>query len=62
MRANVENAAKLQHVLAVYEAAFGQMINKDKSSAMFSKCTFVRVKEAVIGVLASRMDQEMRDT
>jgi hypothetical protein len=40
----------------------GLVINKDKSSTMFSKGTSIRVKEAVIGVLASRMNQEMRDT
>jgi hypothetical protein len=51
MKANVENATKLQQILALYESQSGQMINKEKSSAMFSKGTKPSVKQAVLGVL-----------
>jgi hypothetical protein len=39
MRANASNAAKLQQIPALYERQSGQLINKDKSSAMFSRGT-----------------------
>jgi hypothetical protein len=48
MRANVQSAKKLQEILALYEAQSGQMINKDKSSALFSKGTRFRTKSAVL--------------
>jgi hypothetical protein len=51
MKANASNATKLQQILALYESQSGQMINKDKSSAMFSKGTNRRAKQEVLGVL-----------
>ena len=51
MKANASSAAKLQNILAMYEAHSGQMINKEKSSAMFSKGTTRGAKQAVLGVL-----------
>jgi hypothetical protein len=36
MRARNEEAAELKRILEVYERASGQMINKDKSSILFS--------------------------
>jgi hypothetical protein len=51
MRANASNAAKLQQILALYERQSGQMINKDKSSAMFSRGTGQRAKQELLGVL-----------
>ena len=37
LKVNDENANCLQHVLQLYEECSGQMINKDKSSILFSK-------------------------
>jgi hypothetical protein len=37
MIANVANATKLHQILALYEVQSGQMINKSKSSELFSK-------------------------
>jgi hypothetical protein len=51
MKATTQGAQKLQEVLALYEANSGQMINKDKSSAFFSKGTRARTKSAVLNVL-----------
>jgi hypothetical protein len=51
MKANVMNARELQHILALYEGQSGQMINKEKSTAMFSKGTKNGVKQAVLSVL-----------
>jgi hypothetical protein len=39
MRARADDAKELRHILEVYEQASGQMINKDKSSIMFSPNT-----------------------
>jgi hypothetical protein len=36
MRARNEEAAELKRILEAYERASGQMINKDKSSILFS--------------------------
>ena len=51
MKANVANARKLNEILALYESQSGQMINKDKSAAMFSKGTKESAKQAVLGEL-----------
>ena len=51
MKANAANARKLNEILALYESQSGQMINKDKSSAMFSKGTKDGAKQAVLGEL-----------
>ena len=39
MRAKKEDAHVLKHILEIYERALGQVINKDKSSIMFSPNT-----------------------
>ena len=51
MKANVENAARLNQILQLYGCHSGQVINKDKSSAFFSKGTSPGVKRAVLNVL-----------
>jgi hypothetical protein len=43
MKATSSNASCLREVLELYEACYGQQINKEKSSIMFSKNTKVRV-------------------
>jgi hypothetical protein len=44
MKATSSNASCFSDVLELYEACFGQQINKEKSSIMFSKNTKVRVR------------------
>jgi hypothetical protein len=39
LKVDEKNANHLQHVLQLYEACSGQMINKEKSSILFSKNT-----------------------
>jgi hypothetical protein len=39
MKANEASALKLQSILALYEDVSGQMLNKEKSTVMFSKWT-----------------------
>jgi hypothetical protein len=61
MKATTACAQKLQQILALYEAQSGQMINKEKSSAFFSKGTRHRTKRAVLNVLGiSRESQNQR--
>jgi hypothetical protein len=60
MRENVQSAKKLQEILALYEAQSGQMINKEKSLALFSKGTRFRTKSAVLqglGILRESQNQ-----
>ena len=51
MKANVSNAQKLQQILALYEEQSGQMINKEKSAATFSKGTTQSAKQEVLRAL-----------
>lgn len=51
MKADEANARRLKHILAVYEGASGQMINKDKSSVLFSKGTGDRTRRKVLNIL-----------
>jgi hypothetical protein len=51
MKAYVVNAQKLQDIFALYGGQSGQLINKEKSAAMFNKGTKLLVKQAVLGVL-----------
>lgn len=52
MKANVASALKLREILGLYEAHSGQMINKAKSSAMFSKETTMATKMMVLQALS----------
>jgi hypothetical protein len=61
MKANAQCARKLQEILALYEAQSGQMINKDKSSAFFSKGVRFRTKASVLNALGiPRESQNLR--
>jgi hypothetical protein len=51
MKATTQSASKLQQILALYEDQSGQMINKDKSSAYFSKGNRARTKNAELNVM-----------
>jgi len=51
MRATSESATRLQEILDVYEKQSGQKINRDKSSAFFSKKTSNHNKQQVLQVL-----------
>ena len=51
MKATAQGAARLQSILALYESQSGQMINKKKSSATFSKGTTSAVKSDVLHIL-----------
>ena len=48
VRANGEDATKLQGILNLYAECLGQVINKDKSAIMFSKNTSARCKSTVM--------------
>ena len=48
IRANKENALHLQGILHLYELCSGQIINKDKSTVLFSKNTSNQHKEEVM--------------
>ena len=48
MKASAECANKLQEILALYELQPGQMVNKDESSAFFSKGIRQNVKVQVL--------------
>lgn len=45
MEANADSAQEVNRILNTYEAFSGQMINKDKSSILFSKNTRPKQKE-----------------
>ena len=51
MKATSESATRLQEILDVYEKQSGQKINRDKSSAFFSKKTSNHNKQQVLQVL-----------
>ena len=54
MKANEPSARRLQEILALYEDASGQMINKEKSAVMFSKGTSQRAKRNFQRILQIR--------
>jgi hypothetical protein len=58
MEASTESAAEINSILRQYEEASGQIINRDKSSILFSNNTSRRKKEAVMGVLGLRLEAE----
>lgn len=58
LKVNDENANCLQHVLQLYEDCSGQMINKDKSSVLFSRNTKNEEKKAFLAAL--QVSQEAR--
>ena len=43
----MEECEKIQELLAYYEEALGQMVNKDKTTLFFSKNTDVQTQEAI---------------
>jgi hypothetical protein len=47
MRAKAGDAQELKHILQVYEDASGQVINRDKSSILFSPNTNERIRRQV---------------
>jgi hypothetical protein len=51
IRANEANARSLMDILDLYEGQSGQMINKEKSSVMFSRGASRANKQMVLGVL-----------
>ena len=46
-RSTLEECEKIQELLAYYEEALGQMVNKDKTTLFFSKNTDVQTQEAI---------------
>ena len=46
-RSTLEECEKIQELLACYEEASGQMVNKDKTTLFFSKNTDVHVQEVI---------------
>lgn len=51
MKATAASANRLQEILALYESQSGQKINRDKSSAFFSKGTSIVTKHQVLQAL-----------
>ena len=51
MEANAESAQEINRILNLYEAASGQVINKDKSSILFSANTRQGLKEKMKSIL-----------
>ena len=46
-RSTLEECEKIQQILAYYEEAMGQVVNKDKTTLFFSKNTSVQSQEAI---------------
>jgi hypothetical protein len=59
MRARAGDAKELKRLLDIYEKASGQMINRDKSSIMFSPNTRTSVRQQMRGALS--ISQEARN-
>jgi hypothetical protein len=57
-----QGTTHLQEILSLYEDCSGQIINKDKSSIMFSKNTGEGVRESVMAALQLMLRREMRST
>jgi hypothetical protein len=51
LKAEEGNAREVQRILNVYERCSGQMINKEKSSVLFSKNTIQEKREEVKSIL-----------
>jgi len=64
MRARASDAQELGHNLEIYERALGQVINKYKSSIMFSPNTNKQVRDqmrSILSILAeTRSDRYLR--
>jgi hypothetical protein len=54
-----QGTTHLQEILSLYEDCSGQIINKDKSSIMFSKNTGEGVRESVMAALQLMLRREM---
>ena len=52
MRATASDAQELKRILEVYERASGQVINRDKSSIMFSPNTSHQVRNSMVSGLS----------
>lgn len=59
MKATSESATRLQEILDVYEKQSGQKINRNKSSAFFSKKTCNHNKQQVLQVLGICTETQM---
>lgn len=59
MKARSVDANTLKHILRTYELASGQMINKDKSSILFSPNTGESTKQQIRSILS--INQEARN-
>jgi hypothetical protein len=57
MRARSEEAAELRRILEVYERVLGQVINKDKSSILFSPNTARAVRDEMKATLSISQDK-----
>jgi hypothetical protein len=51
IKASASHAECLQHILSLYEDASGQMVNKEKTSIMFSPNTSKHVRHQVLTAL-----------
>ena len=61
-KANPIECAKIQHILTWYEAASGQKVNTNQTTAFFSKNTFEEAKEelrVLLGVSVCERPQKV---
>ena len=57
-RSTLEECKKIQELLSLYEAASGQMLNKNKTTLIFSKNTDEETKKEVMEILGDIQDAQ----
>jgi len=62
MQSRYNDAFELRRILSIYERVSGQVINKDKSSILFSPNSGTQVKGQIRGILGISQEAKMRNT
>jgi hypothetical protein len=58
LKATTESANTVNAILQAYEAASGQVINRDKSSILFSKNTPKRLKKSIMQIMGLQSENQ----